>query len=97
MSDELKACPFCGVESKLVVGRIYSNHSSLCILNANLVYDFQKPSWNSRPIESALEAKLAIAVEALEKLQLGFEDDDGIAIKALAEIRNYTGRSGAET
>lgn len=67
MSDELKPCPFCGVTSELVVGRVYANHTRHCILNAQLVYDFQKTSWNTRPVEDSLRAKLAIAVDALEE------------------------------
>ena len=47
--------------------------------------------WNSRPIEDALRAKLAIAVEALEFQRDNNDSGQNIdaAIEALAKIKNF--------
>ena len=58
--DELKACPFCG-RQPYESGGYVSCHTELCLANA----DYHEPAigpitdWNTRPIEDALNARIA--------------------------------------
>jgi len=58
MSEELKACPFCGIDSNLNIG----THSANCLfyfLSENVTDRSVKViAWNTRPIEDALRKQL---------------------------------------
>lgn len=65
MSDELKACPFCGgAATNAHWGLIHCSNED-CASGAVV----SASSWNHRPIEDDLRAKLAVAVEALEEIR----------------------------
>ena len=89
MSEELKACPFCSAALYVESGdfnRAFHPISGDCWVSGSswrIKQDWVK-GWNSRPIESSLESRLKIAVEALERV----EDSHDIAKEALAKIRS---------
>jgi len=65
--SELKPCPFCG-RQPYESGGYVSCHTELCLANA----DYHEPAigpitdWNTRPIEDALNARIA-ELEAAQK------------------------------
>lgn len=70
-TEQLKNCPFCG--ENLVQHPLYGSNwrhpetaTQWCVISG-VILDGEK--WNTRPIEDALRAKLAIAVEALEAIE----------------------------
>jgi hypothetical protein len=102
---ELKKCPFCSGLVKVAPyqGKALSEKLLMCCTNkicpneGNLFY---LDEWQSRPLEDVLQAKLAIAVEALRRIHEyhdGYCENhinvskhshglDDIAVDAIAEI-----------
>lgn len=96
MSDELKACPFCNAALYVESGdfnRAFHPISGDCWVSGSswrIKQDWVN-GWNSRPIESSLESRLKIAVEALEEIsrnQYISAIVDEVARDALAKIRS---------
>ena len=77
--SELKPCPFCG-RQPYESGGYVSCHTELCLANA----DYHEPTigpitdWNTRPIEDALNARIAECESALiSMVQQFFYNKDG--------------------
>lgn len=72
MSKELKLCPFCGSnghQTKNLKGRVsYSCENGMC---PSYRVDMCLDEWQSRPLETALEAENKRLREALEKCEFG--------------------------
>lgn len=87
--SELRECPFCGNPPKLL-GE-FAGCGCIDERISDDQFDLVKSDWNSRPIEDDLRSKLAIAVEALEKItHCQWSEDDSfvrIADEALRKIR----------
>jgi len=72
MSEELKACPFCGGKG----GNIYDTekHDPSCYFiktaSMKVMYGTVE-EWNTRPIEDALRYKLTVAKDGLENIKHG--------------------------
>lgn len=88
MSDELKACPFCGKfmyyeESASGIDAHCTNKNCLMYNKEWLWLDVAK--WNTRPIEDALRAELAASQAEVERLRksLALVDD---ALNSYAEF-----------
>lgn len=57
LQKAIEPCPFCGGEAKLIGDRISVKHLGVfCPLKANVLYDFQLTSWNTRSAAKQLEA-----------------------------------------
>jgi hypothetical protein len=90
-NEQLKACPFCGMNDSQGFIRGDPNTLECKICGASgPCPDFTENSsinWNHRPIEAELERKLAVAVKALERLATyKGQLDPAVAKQALAEI-----------
>lgn len=89
--SELKACPFCNREDSLYVGQYELSPRKLVGCDCCGV-KIPEEYWNRRLIESSLESKLKVAVEALEGIEIesgGFaEGVRTMAQQALAKIRS---------
>ena len=83
MSNELKPCPFCG---STVGTKRKDNWVKCCDCSARgsqeLDRDTAHISWNNRPIEDALKAR----VEELEKLLMNIHGDEKITIDRIEKI-----------
>lgn len=69
MNDEFKDCPFCGGPATRNDEEGDPDELYLSCINLNCCgaeWWFKPDQWQSRPLESALQSKLSIAVEALE-------------------------------
>ena len=94
MSDELRPCPFCGGpatrnDEEGDPDELYLSCMSIQCCGGE--WWFKPYQWQSRPIESALESRLKIAVEALEEIsrnQYISAIVDEVARDALAKIRS---------
>jgi hypothetical protein len=79
MSDELKACPFCGSDDIFNRDNGFGKNLTGCQrCGARVYYKFNsledaQIAWNARPIEDSIQARLEIAMEAMTKalLELG--------------------------
>lgn len=89
MSKELKPCPFCGEEAKIVDCSYYhekkkswcamcGNPSCFAYTEAHKTKSLAKERWNKRPIEEALQKRI-------EEL----EDENGRLREALKEIAEF--------
>lgn len=93
--SELKACPFCNAALYVESGdfnRAFHPISGDCWVSGSswrIKQDWVN-GWNSRPIESSLESRLNIAVEALEQVRDidCWSPQRSIAQLALAKIRS---------
>ncbi len=86
--DELKACPFCGepvaIEWKFIEDSEGYTHRHEWIECTGCVRDFWPVSdWNTRPIEDALRAELALAHQTIETQ----ESDKTVQLKELLDTR----------
>ena len=70
MSDELKACPFCGEPADDRYNRLAKCSNKSCLMN-HWVDDedfFIDDDWNTRPIEDALRARITELKEFIDQL-----------------------------
>ena len=85
MSEELRPCPFCGaMPDKLRTGYMCSTLG--CALQENTV---SEKEWNTRPIEDALNARIAELEKDLSNKEIEYTDlwDDALALQArIAEL-----------
>jgi hypothetical protein len=83
MSEELKACPFCGSKGLYSKSQFseWANcskpreHESYCPLSTHYI---QKEYWQNRPIEDALRAERDELLEALERLLPYLPDENDV-------------------
>lgn len=101
MSDELKKCPLCGKDPEVHPPDDGTMQGHLTCSDVNCdagCWWVPQEKWQTRPIESTLQAKLAVAIEALEGIHscTCYEGDHkaanphcevNIAQDALAKIR----------
>ena len=87
MKDKLKACPFCGLHVELVSAKTYPNgeRSPAYIKCKRCNYHIAGyedkdviNQWNTRPIEDALNARVAELEEENDRLQDGWFRDETI-------------------
>ena len=76
MSEELRPCPFCGKEPAI------DNNFAICVNDDCEMSDYwsglEVSSWNTRPIEDALNARIAECESALiSMVQQFFYNKDG--------------------
>ena len=85
MNEELRPCPFCGaMPEKLRTGYMCSTLG--CALQENTV---SEKEWNTRPIEDALNARIAELEKDLSNKEIDYTDlwDDALALQArIAEL-----------
>jgi hypothetical protein len=88
--SELKPCPFCG-RKPYERGGYVSCHTEECLANA----DYHEPAigsiedWNTRPIEDALNARIAELEKDLSNKEIEYTDlwDDALALQSrIAEL-----------
>ena len=87
MSDELRACPFCGTASstKELFGRPHCNNEA-CSFYAIAC---SPTAWNHRPLEDALQAKVDALVELVSEQDKRFAhlvSEHGIAGSHLRSV-----------
>jgi hypothetical protein len=76
MSDELKPCPFCGREMDTVLRTPYGRPSYRVLVcrtdgcTAQNVYFDCNDTWNTRPIEDALRARIQELLLENERLRV---------------------------
>ena len=90
MSEELRPCPFCGGTNICTEKGINLNYCDSCSAEANIEH------WNTRPIEDALNKRIAESEEAFLKLEdtlddVEFESAVGIGRlnERIAELEAY--------
>lgn len=66
MSDELKACPFCGKEAHFIAGNAECKYCGGTCLSINGSKNNAIEQWNTRPIEDGLRAELARRDEQMQ-------------------------------
>jgi hypothetical protein len=69
MSEELKACPFCGKDAMHGNDDCYDPFDTACFLYTPGTKSIEL--WNTRPLEDALQAKLDACELALDDMRLG--------------------------
>lgn len=81
MSEELKPCPFCGKEPRIVIGKYATCETEGCPTEAIAV---PVKKWNSRPVEDALQKRIAELEAENGRLRE--------ALKEIAEFAKYVKR-----
>ena len=83
MSEELRPCPFCGGTNICTEKSINLNYCDSCSAEANIEH------WNTRPIEDALQSRIAELEKDLSNKEIEYTDlwDDALALQArIAEL-----------
>ena len=105
MSEELRPCPFCGEPADDRYNRLAKCSNKSCLMN-HWVDDedfFIDDDWNTRPIEDALQSRIAELEKDLSNKEIEYTDlwDDALALQARiaeleAEIYQLTAHSDIE-
>ena len=97
MSEELRPCPFCGGTKICTEKGINLNYCDNCSAESNVEH------WNTRPIEDALNARIAELEKDLSNKEIEYTDlwDDALALQARiaeleAEIYQLTANDATE-
>jgi len=91
MSEELRPCPFCGEPADDRYNRLAKCSNKSCLMN-HWVDDedfFIDDDWNTRPIEDALQSRIAELEKDLSNKEIEYTDlwDDALALQArIAEL-----------
>ena len=83
MSEELRPCPFCGGTKICTEKGINLNYCDNCSAESNVEH------WNNRPIEDALQSRIAELEKDLSNKEIEYTDlwDDALALQArIAEL-----------
>ena len=90
MSDELKACPFCGSAAMLYRGTINCTDEECAVAYSDDTDELITDLWNTRPIEDALRRERDDARAHAEKLTAAFKHAEKVAAEARAEVARLT-------
>ena len=92
MSEELRPCPFCGKPADDRYNRLAKCSNKQCLMNYWFEDDadfYIRDDWNTRPIEDALQSRIAELEKDLSNKEIEYTDlwDDALALQArIAEL-----------
>ena len=91
--QELRPCPFCGDDAILEPDGRFQCINNDCVLYLQEFRDYERPSWNTRPIEEALRSgtdklmfELAVWQQDYNKLIDDFKALHAIALEVSSQL-----------